>query len=247
MLAHPRVGSKVSDVATSTVSAGSRKHSRASTIALKTISAITGLFFVVFIVVHMYGNLKIFSGVEAFNEYAHHLRVIGYPMLPEGGGLWLFRLLLIASLIGHAGAAFILWRRAGKARQVQYAKRRPSYGGFYAKAMRWGGLAILLFVPFHLLHFTTTTIEIGGSDFAGPGEHLVASFGVWWAVLIYVAAVLALGLHLFHGTFGAAMTLGLNTSARAAKNIRVVGLVLSLVITIGFLVPPLGVFFGLVP
>lgn len=235
-------------MATSTVSATSRKHSRASTIALKTVSAVTGLFFIVFIALHMYGNLKILSGVEAFNEYAHHLREIGDPMLPEGGLLWLMRVGLVVALVGHAGAAFILWRRAGQARSTKYAvKKRTSYGNFYAKAMRWGGLAILLFVPFHILHFTTSTIEIGGSNFAGPGEHLVASFGVWWAVLIYVAAVLALGLHLYHGTWGASMTLGLNTSAKAATRIRTVAAVVSLVITIGFLVPPLGVFIGVVP
>lgn len=242
------MGSKVRSVATSTVPTGSKKHSAASTIALKTISAVSGVFFVVFIALHMYGNLKILEGVDAFNSYAEYLRVIGYPLLPERGALWIMRALLIVGLLGHAAAAFILWRRANQARTTKYVvKKRTSYGNFYAKAMRWGGVALLLFIPFHLLHFTTKTIEIGGEGFAGPGEHLVASFGVWWAVLIYVAAVLALGLHLYHGTWGASMTLGLNTSAKAATRIRAVAVLLSVVITVGYLVPPLGVFFGILP
>lgn len=233
-------------MATSTAATSSKKRSSASTIALKTISAITGILFVGFVAAHMYGNLKILSGVDAFNAYAHHLRVLGYPMLPERGFLWIMRVGLLVALVGHAAAAFILWRRASAARTTKYVAKRANYGNFYAKAMRWGGVALLLFIPFHILHFTTSTIEIGGSDFYGPGEHLLASFGVWWAVLIYVAAVLALALHLYHGVWGAAMTLGLNNSPKAGGRIKAVALVTSVVITVGYLIPPIGVFAGLI-
>ena len=70
--------------------------------------AITGLVFVGFILAHMYGNLMIFAGEEAFNDYAEHLRTIGTPMLPEKGLLWILRIVLILSLVGHAYAAFAL-------------------------------------------------------------------------------------------------------------------------------------------
>jgi succinate dehydrogenase / fumarate reductase cytochrome b subunit len=234
-------------VATSTVSAGKSARSSVSTIIAKVIVAVTGIVFVAYVVAHMYGNLMILGGKDAFNDYAHHLRVLGEPMLPYGGFLWVMRVVLIASLIGHAGAAVWLWRRAGRARSTRYVARRPlSYGTFYARAMRWGGVALLLFVVFHLLHLTTNTIKING-DYKLPADRLVSSFEVWWAVLVYLLAVLALGMHLLHGIWGAGMTLGLNTSLRAAEWIRLTAIVVATVAVVGFMVPPLAILFGLAP
>lgn len=234
-------------MATSTVSAGPRARSSVSTIAAKVIVAVTGIVFVGYIVAHMYGNLMILGGKDTFNDYAHHLRTLGEPMLPYGGFLWVMRVVLIASLIGHAGAAFWLWKRAGGARSNRYVARRPlSYGTFYAKAMRWGGVTLLAFVIFHLLHLTTNTIRING-NYKLPADRLVSSFEVWWAVLIYLVAVIALGLHLLHGIWGAGMTLGLNTSLRAAERIRLVAIVVAVVVVVGFMIPPVAILFGLAP
>lgn len=218
-----------------------------TTIALKTVAAVTGLLFVGFVVAHMYGNLMIFGGTDTFNEYAHHLRTFGEPMLPYGGFLWVMRIALLVGLFGHVASVMILWRRAGRARPVKYAvKPKMTYGAFYAKAMRWGGVALFIFLVFHILHFTTNTIQIGG-DFAEPADRLVASFGIWWAVAIYTLAVIALGLHLLHGVWGAGMTLGLNSSLKAAERIRVTGMVIAAVVVIGFLLPPYAILFGLIP
>ena len=74
--------------------------------------AVSGLVFVGFVLAHMYGNLKAFAGHDAFNEYAHHLRELGEPMLPHEGVLWIMRV----GLIGCAGrarrCAVVLSRRA---------------------------------------------------------------------------------------------------------------------------------------
>ena len=67
--------------------------------------AASGVVFVVFVLVHMYGNLKAFSGHDAFNEYAAHLRAIGEPELPHEGMLWAIRVVLIGSLAVHVGCA----------------------------------------------------------------------------------------------------------------------------------------------
>lgn len=206
----------------------------------------TGLFFVFFVLLHMYGNLMILISREAFDEYAHHLRTFGEPMLPYAGFLWALRIGLLLSLVGHVWSAMALWQRAGSARTTGYqGKKSLTYGRFYAKAMRWGGLALLAFVIFHLLHFTTQTINIGG-EYASPAARVVASFGEWWAVLIYVVAMIFLGMHLLHGIWGAAMTLGLNTSLRRAEHIRLVSILLTTIIVVGFLIPPLAILFGFV-
>ncbi len=69
-----------------------------STIALKMLMAVSGIFFIGFVLTHMYGNLKAFAGHDAFNEYAEHLRELGEPMLPHGGALWIMRVGLIIAL-----------------------------------------------------------------------------------------------------------------------------------------------------
>lgn len=221
-------------------------RSGTSTILLKSVMALTGLIFVGYVLAHMYGNLKIFAGAEAFDEYAEHLRTLGEPLLPYAGLLWIIRVVLLVSLVLHAYAAFTLWSRAGKARKSRYAVRRAGRAVLNSKAMRWGGVALLLFVAFHLLHFTTNTIQVNG-DFGSPAQRVISSFEVWWAVLIYVVAVLALGLHLNHGIWGAGMTLGLNTSARAESLLKGTGLVVALVVVVGFLAPPLAILFGVIP
>ena len=215
-------------------------------ILLKTVVAVTGLLFVGFLLVHMYGNLMILIGPEAFDEYAHHLRTFGEPMIPEKGVLWVARIGLLVSVLLHIWASMTLWRRAGGARTTRYAgKKKTSYGTFYAKAMRWGGLALLAFVVFHILHFTTQTITIDGA-YASPAERVISSFSVWWAVLIYVAAMFFLGMHLLHGVWGAAMTLGLNTSLKRAEQIRFTAILVATVVVVGFLIPPLSILFGII-
>ena len=66
-------------------------RSTRSTIALKMLMAVSGIVFIGFVLLHMYGNLKAFAGHDAFNEYAEHLREIGEPLLPHGGLLWITR------------------------------------------------------------------------------------------------------------------------------------------------------------
>lgn len=231
-------------VSTSTIPAGTRPKTRS--ILLKTVMAVSGLVFVGYVLAHMYGNLMIFGGKDSFDEYAHHLRTFGTPMLPESGFLWVMRLVLIASLVGHVVSALMLWSRAGNARSHRYVQRKGQWATVIKNAMRWGGVAILAFVVFHILHLTTHTINIGGTHHT-PADRLVASFEVWWAVLIYLLALVALGMHLLHGVFSAGMTLGLNSSLQAEQRLRVVSIAVALVVVVGFALPPLAIFFGLIP
>ena len=143
----------------------------------------TGLVFVGFVLLHMYGNLKLLSGEAAYNSYAEHLRTFGEPILPYGGFLWILRVVLIACLVGHLYAAFSLWAapatRAGPATSAVDARRgaRPW--------MRWGGVAILLFLIWHLLEFTIIKVSVeprrpGPDVVNNPYQLVVASFQVPW-------------------------------------------------------------------
>src|SRR5262245_27598388 len=105
--------------------------------------AASGILFILFVLAHMYGNLKAFSGHDAFNEYAEHLRTIGEPILPYSGFLWIVRVALILALVVHVYSAAALWRRANHARSTKYVMKKNLASSFSSRWMRWGGLAIL--------------------------------------------------------------------------------------------------------
>ncbi|WP_083922517.1 succinate dehydrogenase cytochrome b subunit [Nocardiopsis halotolerans] len=216
--------------------------------ALKAAMAVTGAILVLYLIAHMYGNLKIFSGQEAFDGYAHSLRELGYPMLPESGFLWIFRVVLLASVLIHAYAAVMLWRRANKARPAaqRYQVKKKVDRTYASYTMRYGGVLIALFVVFHILHLTTNDIAPGGAS-DSPYERLVNGFQpeFWYVTLFYVLSVIAVGLHLRHGIWSALATLGANRSSRQGK-LNAVAVGIALIVTVGFLLPPLAVTFGLV-
>jgi succinate dehydrogenase / fumarate reductase cytochrome b subunit len=215
-------------------------------VSLKILMAVTGLLLIGFLFAHMAGNLKIFVGAESFDHYAHWLRTIGMPLLPESWYLWIQRAGLTVALVAHIAAATILARRARKARPVRYAHRPKMQGSYAARTMRWGGVIVLLFVIYHILDLTTGTLNPIG-DRAHPYANVVADFAPdrWYVTLFYTLAVVAVGFHLRHGIFSAARTLGQQTP-RGAFYANAVAVVLSVVLVIGFLSVPFAVLTGLV-
>lgn len=208
--------------------------------------AVSGLLFVGFVLGHMYGNLKAFSGHDAFNEYAEHLRTLGEPLLPYSGLLWIIRIGLILSLAVHVYAAITLWRRANHARTTPYVMKKKTGATYASLFMRWGGVTLLLFIGWHLLNFTVGKINVTGGATNDPYNLLVDSFGVWWLTIIYLVAMAALGLHLRHGVWSACQTLGITGTARARTLAKSTAVVLAVVIAGGFSLVPLGVLFGII-
>jgi succinate dehydrogenase / fumarate reductase cytochrome b subunit len=221
-------------------------RSTRSTIALKMLMAVTGIIFIGFVLLHMYGNLKAFAGHDAFNEYAHHLRVLGEPMLPHEGALWLIRVVLLLSLAVHVWAAVTLWRRAQSARSVKYVVKKNRHSTFSSRWMRWGGVTLLIFIVWHLLNFTVGKVNVQGGATNDPYQLMVDTFEVWWMTLIYLAAMGALAMHLRHGVWSAAQTLGLTNNARARRNANVLGVGLAVVIAGGFSLVPIFVLAGVI-
>ena len=238
-------------VATTTLIKGAR--STRSTIALKLLMAASGIVFILFVLVHMYGNLKAFSGEMAYNEYAEHLRTFGEPMLPYGGLLWILRVVLLGSLIAHVGSAVALSIRAHAQRPVKYAVKKNKASSLSSRTMRWGGVTLLVFIIWHLPHFTIAKINVGTGGQApeiteNPYRLLVNSFlpEQWWMVAIYLFAMLTLAFHLHHGTFSAIQTLGFTNTAESRARARVAGWVVAIVIAGGFSLVPLFTVFGVI-
>ncbi len=231
-------------VATATLVKDSR--STRSTIALKLLMAVSGIIFIGFVLAHMYGNLKAFAGHDAYNEYAHHLREFGEPMLPRTGFLWVLRVALLASLVVHVAAAVALWRRASKARPIKYVMKKNNHSTWASHLMRWGGVTLLLFIVWHLLNFTIGKVNVTGGSTNDPYDLLVDSFSTWWLTLIYLFAMAMLGAHLHHGIWSSLQTLGLTNNEHARTRAKVFGFVLALIITIGFSLVPIFVLAGVI-
>jgi succinate dehydrogenase / fumarate reductase, cytochrome b subunit len=209
-----------------------------TSVGLKVVMAVSGALLVLFLVAHMLGNLKIFVGATAFDDYAAWLRDLGSPVLPHGWYLWLQRGVLSLAVLAHLGSAIALTKRASRNR---YAHRRPILGSYAARTMRWGGVIIALFVAYHLLDLTTGQLNPVG-DHLRPYANVVADFAPrrWPVTLLYTVAVVALGLHLSHGIASALRTLGRPVNARALST------GLAVLLCAGFLAVPFAVLTGLV-
>ena len=227
-------------------------HQRAqrSTVVLKAVMAGTGLIMIGYLLAHAFGNLKLFSGQEAFDSYSHHLRELLTPILPFGGTLWIIRVVLLASVALHMYSAITLSFRArrsvGLRGRYQSKKNRGGTTSTYAsRTMRWGGVIIALFVFFHILHLTLNVIAPGGAE-ASPYLRTVVGFQQWYIVLVYTLAMLAIGFHLRHGLWSAFATLGANTSAAARSRLNKLSIAVAVVLVVGFLSGPFAVLIGVI-
>ncbi len=216
-----------------------------STVGKKAVMAVTGGILVLYLVLHMVGNLKIFLGAEEFNHYAHWLRTMGEPAVPRRTVLTVIELVLGASVLLHMWSAVSLARRASAARPVKYQSRKKSHAqGYATRTMRYGGVIIAVYVVWHLLDLTFFALNPKGAD-ATPYERMVADFDPsrWYITVWYVVAVLLVGLHLHHGIWSAFQTLGLRTP-RSHNALRGLAATVAGAVTLGFVAVPLSITFG---
>lgn len=224
-----------------------------STLGKKAVMAVTGIVFWGFVLVHMLGNLKVFAGAHAFNGYADWLRVVGYPAVPHEGVLWVFRLVLVGSLVLHVHAAITLRLLNHRARPQDYRKRKPQQIGISERSMLVSGLALFAFIVYHILHFTTgqahhdfkAPVEQGGELHHFAFHNLTSAFDIGWVAALYAVAMVLLGLHLYHGLWSMFQSLGWN-HPRFNTWRRVFAVVFALVVSLGFILVPAAVWFGLV-
>jgi len=216
-----------------------------SNIGKKAVMAVTGILMLLFLILHMAGNLKIFFGREDFDSYAHWLRTIGAPVLHHAWFLWIQRFVLLAAIVLHAVSAYQLSRRDLKARPAKYAHRLRPTASYATNTMRYGGIIIGLFVIYHILDLTALVANPNGVE-GEAYENVVSDFNHWYIALAYIVAMLALCLHIAHGFWSAARTLGAVTSASRATAYKATAGVLAVLITLGFLSVPIAVMAGLV-
>jgi succinate dehydrogenase / fumarate reductase cytochrome b subunit len=191
----------------------------------------------------MAGNLKAFSGRETFDAYAHHLRVLGEPVLPPMTFLWTFRAVMIAAFVVHVLLSWQTSRRSWAARTTDYGRKKNQNLTFASSFMRWGGVLILVFLVYHILHMTTGTLH---PDFReGEAYHnLVTGLATPWVAGFYMLALVAILLHLYHGVWSMFQTLGASHPSYARLR-RPFAVAASVVIFIGFITVPAAVLTGM--
>jgi len=228
-----------------------RRQPRVPSWGLKVVMAVTGCVFALFVLVHMIGNLKVFTGAEHFNEYAHWLRTVMQPFLPYEGLLWIVRAVLLACLVGHVGAAPVLLARARASRGAQ-PRRGTTLRSFTARTMPITGLVLLGFIVFHVLDLTTGTGAAASDAFvpatatqAHAYENLVASFRRPIVAGVYMFTMIALFLHLAHGLWTVVSDLGVTGRRLRAVGYGVAGGV-ALAVMLGNIVIPIAVLTGMV-
>ena len=211
----------------------------ASVIGKKAVMGITGLVGVVFVIGHALGNLFVFRGSEAMNAYSHFLKSTGEL-------LWVVRIVLILAVVLHAVAALQLTIQSRAARPIGYAKFKPQVATIASRTMRWGGVLLLVFIPLHILHFTTGTVRPAGVfSSTDVYANVVASFRIWWVALFYIVAMVALGLHLFHGAWSSVRSIGMSPSSPQPLH-RKFSLLIAVFAWAAFTAIPVAVFAGFV-
>src|SRR5450631_2258027 len=113
----------------------------ATTVGKKVVMAVTGLILFGFVIVHMLGNLQVYVGPEAINSYGLSLRT-----LLHGGGIWLFRAVLLTAVLLHIWAMTALTLANRRAREVGYREWKARESTYASRTMRWSGVFLLAFI-----------------------------------------------------------------------------------------------------
>ena len=209
-----------------------------SSVGKKVVMGVTGLILVAYLITHVLANLLVFDGPDRINRYATLLHA-------SGAALWGARLVLLAALILHVVAATQLTLRSRAARPVSYAGGRdPQVSTFAARTIRWGGVVILLFLIYHILHFTTGAAH---PDFVelNPYHNVTTGFRNPFVAAVYLLAMLAVGLHLYHGVWSSGRSLGVSPPSPRPLH-RTAALLLGVFVWLGFTAIVIAGFLGLI-
>lgn len=216
-----------------------------SAVGRKVLMAISGQLMVLFVIVHLLGNSSIFAGANGINAYAEHLHSLG-PLV------WAFRAVMIALVLTHIIFGIQLSIENSAATPAAYAVKKRLRASFSSETMIWTGLLIAAFVIYHILHFTArvtpdtaaTAAIVDAQGRFNVFNMVTTSFSLTPIALIYVAAMIAVFLHLKHGIQSFFQTMGWNND----KTLPVIGKAgkgVAVVLLLGYAAIPLAILFGI--
>ena len=221
-----------------------KRRAWTTTVFVKQLMAISGIVFVLFLLFHSYGNLKMFLGQDAYDHYAHWLKEEAFvPIFPHGGFIWVFRGAMVLMLVIHIWAAAVTWKRSRRARRSAYVVKRSAADAYAARTMRMTGVLLFFLIVFHILHFTTGTVRTGFAADSTPYERMVATFHSPLMVVVYLIFVGLAALHVSHGFWPAFQSLGW-VRGGTRKFMEIVSGLVGALIFLMFALPPLAIVAG---
>ena len=155
-----------------------------TSIGKKAVMAVTGFILYLFMIAHIYGNLKVFEGREKFNAYSDYLRTVGNPIFFRTELFWIIRVVLLVSVILHIVAAAQLTQRSYASRPVRYVNKKETDATFASRTMRWGGLVIFFFIIYHILDLTLGTAHSGAYQAGDVYGNVVSGFSHWYVTAL---------------------------------------------------------------
>lgn len=210
-----------------------------SSIGKKFMMAVTGSFLIIFLVVHLIGNITLFFGASAFNAYVSTLDVIK-PLIR------VIELVLLAAFILHIFNGFRLWLENKRARGVTY-KINGSHENtdVFSRTMFLTGSIVFIFLVLHLATFFWRFNVHDPQGLADTHQYfdiVTGFFQIWWYVILYIVAVLLLGFHLNHGFQSAFQTFGWNHK-KYFTLVQKIGTLYAIIMALGFASMPIYFFF----
>lgn len=217
-----------------------------SSIGQKVLMAATGLFLMLFLVIHLLGNLQLLKhdGGEAFNAYTYFMthnpliKIVSY--------------VLYLTIVLHAWKGLALWLQNRSARgAARYAVTHVRGEERLSRNMAWLGIVILLFILVHMYQFwlqmkigALPEVPVAAYDFPVKNLYVIVqeAFANLGYVTFYVACMIAIAFHLWHGFWSSLQTLGLN-HRKYNVLIHTVGVIYAIVIPAGFALIPLWMYF----
>jgi succinate dehydrogenase / fumarate reductase, cytochrome b subunit len=216
-----------------------------SSIGKKLITGITGLGLTLFVLIHMTGNLALFSGSSAYNQLAHLINSWGIL-------LYLIEFILLGAIAFHVAIAISIKLDSRQARPIDYSQLKsagtPSKQSISSRTMIITGLVLLGFLIFHLTTFkfgTYYSTVINGVEMRDLSKLVIEKFQNRVYTFSYVGVMLLLGLHLRHGIWSAWQSIGV-MNARLSPIIYTLALIFALSIALGFIVLPLAIYGNLI-
>lgn len=191
-------------------------------IGRKLLVALPAAFLAVFVLGHMIGNLQVFLGPDTLNRYAHDLQTLPY------GILWIIRAVVLAAFLAHVWFAMTLHARNRRARARGYAQDRWLAARTASRMMMLGGMGLLAFVVFHILHLTARVTHdfgavaewpIAGRVTMAPNVYamMYVSFSHWPTALAYVLGAGLVAAHLSHGVASVFQSIGWSVAPWRAR------------------------------
>jgi succinate dehydrogenase / fumarate reductase cytochrome b subunit len=214
--------------------------------------ASSGLVLVLFVLGHMVGNLKLFMGIDPatgdykIDDYGRFLRAMGSEMLGHEGALWLVRVVLLGCIVIHAASGIQLALLNKRAKPQGYAQSAYRSANAASRTMVYGGSFLVLFIIFHILHFTTGQLHFHGFVEGQIYANVFSAFQDKVLVTVYVVSMLLLALHLYHGTWSMFQTLGVD-APRWNKGLKLVAKIVAVALFIGFSAVPVSIALGKLP